>query len=298
MADIFISPFSNLSYGEPAIKREKNRSTGKFDKFLVWPDLLENQEESPDPTYEVTQVYTPLVAKDYDIHRYIARLFLGNIETNTHFEQDKKGNATSVELTLVGEYEDHEQIFERIALKFAREYGDFLTSDHMCLRPLHSNTGRFVTYPRLKSWFNEWFDLSYCILKKSVNCTDDLVNSPPVKKIGEYSHIANDSLIKRKIKQHTAGDIAVRRNQAITTLLPNSLAGYCWLLMARELTTGVDYEACTRRYNTRCKRRSDETFCQCTLPSSAPTFKSGSTILHCCNRCRRAAVQSARSSRK
>lgn len=297
MADILISPFLNLSYGEPAVKREKNRSTGKFDKFLIWPHLLEHQEKSPGSPYQVTQVYAPLTVKDYDIHRYIARLFLGNIETKTHFEQDKKGNATSVELTLVGEYEDHEQTFERIALEFAREYGDFLTSDHLRLRPLHGGTGRFVNYPRLKSWFNEWFDLSYCVLKKSVNCTDDFVNNPRVKTIDDTGISTHDSLIKRKIKQHTSGDITIQRNQTLPTLLPNSLAGYCWLLMARELITGVDYEACERRYETRCERRSNENYCQCTLPSSAPTIKPGKAIIHCCKRCH-TANKSPKRSRK
>tara|TARA_B100000029_G_scaffold320881_1_gene313271 strand:+ start:204 stop:500 length:297 start_codon:yes stop_codon:yes gene_type:complete len=56
--------------------------------------------------------------------------------------------------------------------------------------------------------------------------------------------------------------------------------------MARELTAGVEYEACARRYHTACERRSDEVKCQCTLPSSAPTFRSGNKILYCCDRCR------------
>ena len=295
MVDIFISPFSNLSYGEPAIKHEKNSSTGEFDRFLVWPDLLHNQEKLLDSISGVTQIYAPLTAEDYDLHRYIARLFLGNIETTTHFEQDEKGNATQVELSLVGNYEDHEQAFEHIALEFAREYGDYLSRDHMFLQPLDSNTHRFANYPRLKSWFTEWFDLSYCVLKKSVGCTDDLIYSGTVEQIDPTATYSNESLIKRKIKQHTSGDITIQGGQTITTLLPDSLAGYCWLLMARELTAGVDYEACSQRYITRCNRRSNESFCQCTLPNSIPTIKTTREVLHCCDRCRLAAREPSKS---
>jgi len=90
-------------------------------------------------------------------------------------------------------------------------------------------------------------------------------------------------MIRRKIKLHNSADIQVRRTETFPALLPNSLAGYSWALMARELTAGIEYEACSRRFKTACERRSDEPVCQCTLPSSAPTFQSGNKILHCCN---------------
>jgi len=301
MADLLISPFNNISYGEPAILSEKNPVSGKTEKFLSWPEILDYfvTNEPLDP--KKMKLYAPFAAKDYDIHRYIARVFLGAIETTTEFEQDKKGNATQVHFEVVGDYEDHEQTFEKIALRFASEYGDFMARDPIDRRPTRNAkgnlvTGAYVNFPRLRSMFYEWERISYAVLKKSVKCTDDLVDDIKIKNIAGKTAARSDSLIKRKIKQHTSGDIQVKRTETFNALLPDSLAGYSWALMARELTAGVEYEACSRRYETACERRSDEPMCQCTLPSSAPTFQSGNRIIHCCDRCRWADTKRKRAS--
>jgi hypothetical protein len=319
MADLLISRFNNISYGEPAILSEKNPVTKKNEKFLTWPEMLDHMDTGSALDPSKMHVYAPFGAKDYDIHRYIARLFLGVVETTADFEQDKKGNATQVHLNIAGEYEDHEERFEKIALRFASEYGDFMARDPFNRPPLPSQTieihpkgfgdptqgqsntpeyivdqsRRFVNFPRLRSWFYEWERISYAVLKKSVDCTDDLVDDIKIKSICGETAATSESLIRSKIRQHNSADIQVRRTETFPALLPNSLAGYCWSLMARELTANVEYEACTRRFDTACERRSDEPLCQCTLPSSAPTLQSGNRIMHCCDRCRWAANKAA-----
>jgi len=295
MADILISPFANLRFGEPAIRSEKNRVAGTFEQFLVWPDLLENQARGDwDGTMDV-EIYAPFQTKDFDLHRYIARVFLGHIPNEVDFKLDEDGNATDVELTLLGEYEDHRQSFEKIALAFASEYGDFLTRDHGMLKPKESGTGRFLSYPRLRSWFYEWADISHAVLKLSVDCAEDLAADVTVKTIDGSTQATGASTLRQKMREHTRGDVQVKRSQVFTSMLPHNLAGYCWLLLAREIIGDVEYHECSRRFKTACNRRSDEVMCNCTLPSSAPSYQSGNKIVHCCDRCRWSANKEAKS---
>ena len=185
-----------------------------------------------------------LYERDYqlDMHRWIARQLAKAAAVIPDFDADSD-SAESVDA------------FKLMVRSFAEKNGDFFTNDVI------ANT----TEQNIKQWFKEW------------------------EFIGSWDFVRADSsfersdlmqVIQRKLNRYTSAEIIAKRKGADNydvAIRPNSWAGWCWALIARDFYDGITYELCIN-YDT------------CGREVASLTLK-GNKTNKCSDRCKKAAYR-------
>ena len=209
-------------------------------------------EEKEEPEYLVQQpkiVGKKLYERDYqlDMHRWIRR----NLEPSYLMVEGFGIHAqvgTEEEIRTIG-------VVQPLIRGFAEKYGDFFTND----------VTADLTELNIKDWVREWEFIN----DWKLYLEDE-----------EFKRADLEQVIRRKLNRYTGAEVVERKsgkgNHDIA-LRPQSWAGWCWALIARDFYDDISYKPCINYDN--CGRE---------VPSHTLT---GNPTNRCSEKCRKAAYR-------
>lgn len=160
----------------------------------------------------------------------------------------------------------------KAVLEFARVYGDFFDPDGC------ENIASYLSYLRYggsrynRYWVQEWDDIKWALTLIDAGQNTILMDEKhPRSKEGS-------AILNWKLQQFSVPDLRKKRKLSSSWsigLIPTCLAGFVWILIARDALDGVIYKPC--KGFDKCGRE---------VPSRTPT---GKATKYCSDRCKQRA---------